>query len=106
VVGTERVFAAGDITSFPVKQGGLAAQQAVAAAHAIASYAGVASAPEPFRPVLRGLLMTGSGTLYLRRDLVGERVAEWASSAPLGWPAGKIVGRRLAALLAAAASPA
>jgi len=37
VTGVQDVFAAGDATSFPVKQGGIAAQQADAAATTIAS---------------------------------------------------------------------
>ena len=40
VDGLERVFAAGDATWFPIKQGGIAAQQADAAAGAIAELAG------------------------------------------------------------------
>src|SRR5581483_10907374 len=36
----ERVFAAGDVTDFPVKHGGVAAQQADAAAESIAALAG------------------------------------------------------------------
>ncbi len=39
--GLERVFAAGDITTFPVKQRGFAAQQANAVATAIAAAVGV-----------------------------------------------------------------
>ena len=41
VTGLSDVYAAGDITTFPVKQGGIAAQQAEAAAEAIAAAAGV-----------------------------------------------------------------
>ena len=41
--------------SFPIKQGGLATQQADAVAEAIAAGRG-SRRPEPFRPVLRGLL--------------------------------------------------
>jgi sulfide:quinone oxidoreductase len=52
VVGVERVFAAGDVTSFPVKQGGIATQGADAAAEAIAAAAGCAVEPAPFDPVL------------------------------------------------------
>lgn len=59
VEGAPDVFAAGDVTAFPVKQGGIAAQQADAAAEAIAAHAGAAVSPRPFRPVLRGLLLTG-----------------------------------------------
>src|ERR1039458_9677848 len=40
VSGVERVYAAGDATDFPIKFGGIAAQQADAAAASIASMAG------------------------------------------------------------------
>ena len=40
VAGTSTVWAAGDAIAFPVKQGGLAAQQADAVAEAIAARAG------------------------------------------------------------------
>jgi sulfide:quinone oxidoreductase len=96
VEGVEDVFAAGDITTFPVRQGGIAAQQALAAAEAIAAAAGAAVTPEPFRPVLRGLLLTGSRPRYLRRD--GER--SLVGEEPLWWPPAKIVGRHLAPFLA------
>ena len=101
VQGTEAVFAAGDITSFPIKQGGIAAQQAVAAGEAIAVLAGASLVPHPFRPVLRGLLLTGAEPQYLRRDLSGGEEPDWASSSPIWWPPTKIVGRRLAPFLAA-----
>ena len=98
-LGAGRVFAAGDITSFPIKQGGIAAQQAVVAAEAIAVLAGATLVPRPFRPVLRGLLLTGAEPRYLRRDLA-LRDSEWASAAPIWWPPTKIVGRRLTPFLA------
>ena len=101
VGGTDVVFAAGDITSFPVKQGGIAAQQAVAAAEAIAVLAGASLVPHPFHPILRGLLLTGAEPQYLRRDLSGGQEPDWASSSPIWWPPTKIVGRRLAPFLAA-----
>ena len=56
VSGIEDVYAAGDATTFPIKQGGLAAQQAVAAAEAIVARHGTDLDPQPFRPVLRGML--------------------------------------------------
>jgi sulfide:quinone oxidoreductase len=101
VFGTDVVFAAGDVTSFPIKQGGIAAQQALAAGEAIAVLAGASLVPHPFRPVLRGLLLTGGEPQYLRRDLSGGEEPDWASSAPIWWPPTKIVGRRLAPFLAA-----
>jgi sulfide:quinone oxidoreductase len=95
------VYAAGDATTFPVKQGGIAAQQADAVAEAIAERAGAAIEPRPFCPVLRGLLLTGDVPAYLRAELSGGR-GETSVAAPetLWWPPGKIVGRYLAPFLA------
>jgi sulfide:quinone oxidoreductase len=101
VHGLVDVFAAGDITSFPVKQGGIAAQQADAAAEMIAANAGADLSPQPFRPVLRGLLLTGRQPRYLRRELTGGAGdISTASPDPLWWPPAKIVGRYLAPFLA------
>ena len=101
VTGMSDVYAAGDITTFPVKQGGIAAQQAEAAAEAIAAEAGVDVTPRPFRPILRGLLLTGAEPRYLRGDLAGGAgETSRASSEPLWWPPAKIVGRYLAPFLA------
>jgi sulfide:quinone oxidoreductase len=96
------VFAVGDITSFPVKQGGIATQQADAAAEQIAADAGADVAAQPFRPVLRGLLLTGRRPRYLRNDLTrGVGNGSTASFDPLWWPPSKVVGRYLAPFLAA-----
>jgi sulfide:quinone oxidoreductase len=104
VRGLDDVFAAGDITTFPVKQGGIAAQQADAAAEAIAALAGAHVAPQPFRPVLRGLLLTGRQPRYLRHELTGGvGDSSTASPEPLWWPPAKIVGQYLAPFLAAMA---
>lgn len=101
VHGVEDVWAAGDITSFTVKQGGIATQQADAAAEAIAAALGADVDPTPFRPVLRGLLLTGREPRYLRRELSGSHEHEpVAGYEPLWWPPAKIVGRRLAPFLA------
>jgi sulfide:quinone oxidoreductase len=101
VEGLEDVYAAGDGTSFPVKQGGLAAQMADSAASAIASEAGVSVEPTPFEPVLRGLLLTGAEPAYLRAELGGGRMyASVAHDSPLWWPAGKIAARYLSTYLA------
>jgi sulfide:quinone oxidoreductase len=70
VRGRDDVFAAGDMTTFPIKQGGIAAQQADAAAESIAALAGASITPEPFRPVLRGLLLTGLRPRFLRANLL------------------------------------
>jgi len=103
VEGVEDVFAAGDITSFTVKQGGLATQQADAAAEAIAAEAGADLTPSRFRPVLRGVLLTGDEPRYLRRALSGADEREGRVTAnPLWWPPVKVVGRYLAPFLASA----
>jgi sulfide:quinone oxidoreductase len=99
VVGLTDVYAAGDATQFRPKQGGLAAQQADAVASAIAAEAGADVRPEPYRPVLRGLLLTGFVPRYLRTDVqAGTSVVD---TEPLWWPPAKIVGRHLAPFLAA-----
>jgi sulfide:quinone oxidoreductase len=101
VRGSRDLYAAGDLTTFPVKQGGLAAQQADAVAETIAAAAGAAVEPSPFRPVLRALLLTGKEPAFLRVELGGGRgETSTASSEPLWWPHGKIVGRYLAPFLA------
>ena len=53
VRGLERVWAAGDITTLPLKSGGLAAEQADVAAEDIAAAAGAAIEPRPFDSVAR-----------------------------------------------------
>ena len=104
VHGVTDVFAAGDITSFTVKQGGIATQQADVAAETIAAAAGAAVTPTRFTPVLRGVLLTGSEPRYLRRELAARPVQEpIASLEPLWWPPAKIVGRYLAPFLASMA---
>jgi sulfide:quinone oxidoreductase len=98
VDGLERVFAAGDATWFPIKQGGLAAQQADAAASAIAELAGAPARAEPFKPVLRGALVTPRGPRYLRaEEVVGSSAA---ARRVLWWPPSKVAGRHLAPYLA------
>jgi sulfide:quinone oxidoreductase len=99
VRSTPGVWAAGDGTLQPIKQGGLAAQQADAAAADIARQAGASTRPRPFRPVLRGLLRTAEGPLYLRRSLAVEDGGETVSHDPLWWPPSKVASRRLSAYL-------
>jgi sulfide:quinone oxidoreductase len=106
VQGVLHVYAAGDITTFPIKQGGIAAQQADAVAEEIAAQAGAPVRPRRFRPVLRGLLLTGSTPRYLRHEPAGGTGnTTTIATEPLWWPAGKIVGRHLAPFLAAHGGP-
>lgn len=99
VRGLHDVWAAGDMTDFPVKQGGLAAQQAECAAVSIAAFAGAAVEPRPFAPVLRGLLLTGLLPRFIRAEPEGQKPS--FDTEPLWWPPAKIVGRYLAPFLAA-----
>jgi sulfide:quinone oxidoreductase len=96
VRGVEDVYAAGDGTNFPLKQGGLATQQADAAAADIAHRLGASAEPEPFRPILRGQLLTGDASLNLRTDVAGGGGEGTASLDRLWWPPHKISGRYLA----------
>jgi sulfide:quinone oxidoreductase len=85
------VFAAGDATRFPVKHGGLGAEQADTAAAAIAYLADVDVPDERFRPVIRGKLLTGNGPLYMKARLVGSGSFESEVSDEPLWPAGEKV---------------
>jgi sulfide:quinone oxidoreductase len=96
-----RVFAAGDATAFPVKHGGLAAQQADTAAAVIAHLAGVGIEPAPFSPQIRGKLLTGGKPLYLSARLVGSQGFESEVSETPPWPVDdKIVAAELGPYLA------
>jgi sulfide:quinone oxidoreductase len=100
VDGLPGIWAAGDAVAFPVKQGGLAAQQAGAAAESIAAEAGADITPSPFHPVLRGVLLTGRGRQWIRRDLTAEDAEGEAQRHALWWPPTKVAGRYLAPYLA------
>lgn len=92
-----RIFAAGDGCAGTIKQGGIAAQQAAVAAAGIAALAGIdARVESPVRPVLRAVLTTATGPLYLRADLEDVELTSEASRHPLWSPPGKVVAPRLA----------
>jgi sulfide:quinone oxidoreductase len=95
VTGLDRVYAAGDATAFPIKQGGLAAQQADVLAAAIARSLGADVTAQPFQPVLRGRLLTGGPPRYLRASAGYSTVSERA----LWWPPNRLCGRYLAPYL-------
>jgi sulfide:quinone oxidoreductase len=100
VEGMDGVYAAGDGTNFPLKQGGLACQQADAAAEHIAWSLGRLDEPQPFRPVLRGALLTGQQPQFMRHDVGGDEAADEVSATrPLWWPGTKVAGKYLAAYL-------
>jgi sulfide:quinone oxidoreductase len=98
VLGLTDVYAAGDMTQFPIKQGGIATQQADAVASSIASDAGARVRPAAFEPVLRGLLLTGMSPRFLRTARGAH--PSLVDTQPLWWPPAKIVGRYLTPFLA------
>jgi sulfide:quinone oxidoreductase len=99
VLGLDDVYAAGDATTFPIKQGGLAAQEADAAAETIVARHGVDLDPQPFRPVLRGMLMTGGLRRWLRAPAGATPGSSQAALRALWWPPTKIASRYLAPYL-------
>jgi sulfide:quinone oxidoreductase len=101
VAGLDGVHAAGDGTTAPVKQGGIAAQQALAAATAIARRAGADVPLRPFRPVLRAELLTGSRSTYLREHLAGDDGDHGSTTSDhaLWWPPTKVAAPHLAPYL-------
>ena len=104
VANTSDVYGIGDITNQPIKQGGIAAQQADIVAQLLARQAGAAvDDPEPHRPTLRALLLTGAEPQYLEsRPTAGHGAPVAPSTEPLWWPGGKIAARYLGPYLAQA----
>jgi sulfide:quinone oxidoreductase len=99
VDGIDDVYAVGDATDRPIKQGGLACQQADVTAARIAARAGADIQVPALQQVLHGRLLTGRGERFLRRD-PGEPDGS-ASERPLSWAPAKISGRYLAPYLVA-----
>jgi sulfide:quinone oxidoreductase len=100
VQGLPNVYAAGDVTASSIKQGGIATQQADVVATAIAARFGAPVEPREFRPVLRGMLLTGDGARFMRAEVAGGRGEQSKfSTEVLWWPEGKIAGRHLSPYL-------
>ena len=99
VRGVEDVYAAGDGTNFPIKHGGIGTEEADAAAEHIAASVGAEIDPQPFRPVIRGKLLTGDDSLHMQHDVAGGGGEGTASPDYLWWPPGKVAGRYLSAFL-------
>ncbi len=99
VEGLERVYAAGDITNYPVKQGGLATQQADAAAESMLADIGLSIEPSPFRPRIRGVLYSDQAPTYLQSAGEGRESGPEPRPYSLWWPPSKIAGRYLSPYL-------
>lgn len=100
VTGWDNIFAVGDATDYPIKHGGLSAQQADTAAAEIARMAGADVEVKQFRPVIRGLMLTGRDPLYFEAKIVGGGGFESRfSKDPLWSPPTKISAAYLGPLL-------
>jgi sulfide:quinone oxidoreductase len=74
-------------------------------ASTIAAEAGAEARPRPFKPVLRGLLLTGDGERYLSSEIAGGSGDTSAvESEPAWWPPVKVPGRYLGPYLAGIAA--
>jgi sulfide:quinone oxidoreductase len=96
VPGADAVYAAGDATDRPIKHGGLACQQSDAVAAHVAAAAGAPVDALPYRPVLRGRLLTGPRERSLRR---GDDPRLGDMGRALWWPPARVSGRYLAPYL-------
>lgn len=103
VPGLAHTYAIGDVTNFPIKQGGIATQQADVAAEAIAAELGCEVEANPLDPVLRGILWTGAKPRYLFGWLGGGHGETSVASDRPPWPIdnpSKLIGRYLTPFLA------
>jgi sulfide:quinone oxidoreductase len=102
VPGVERIYAAGDATDFPIKMGGIGAQQADTASESIAALAGAPVTPERFNPTIHGMLLTGDEPRYLTAHIIGGvGFSSQITDAPTWSPPTKIAAKYLAPYLEA-----
>jgi len=100
VPGVGHIYAAGDATDFPIKHGGLGSQQADVVAQSIAALAGAPVTPEPFHPVIRGMLLTGERPRYLTARITGGHgFSSEVTDTPTWSPPSKIASEYLAPYL-------
>jgi sulfide:quinone oxidoreductase len=101
VADVEHIYAAGDVTDFPIKQGGLGSQQADVAAQSIAALAGARVTPERFDPTIHGILLTNDAPRYLTAHITGGHgFSSEISETPQWSPPTKIAAKYLAPYLA------
>jgi sulfide:quinone oxidoreductase len=100
VTGVDRIYAAGDAANFEIKHGGLAALQADTIALTIAAVAGAPVELAPYRPEIRGMLLTGGQPLFLSARLVaGRGFSSEITDTPTWSPPAKIAAKYLAPYL-------
>jgi sulfide:quinone oxidoreductase len=101
VPDVERIYAAGDATDFPIKQGGIGSQQADAAAQSIAALAGAPVTPERFNPTIQGMLLTNGKPQYLTAHITGGHgFSSEITDTPTSPTPNKIAAKYLAPYLA------
>lgn len=94
-----RVFAIGDAAAGAIRQGGLAAQAAERVATQIAELAGAERRAPLLRPMLRGVLRTAHGPLFLEAACDDPEATSRASRKALWWPPSKVAAPWLASFL-------
>jgi sulfide:quinone oxidoreductase len=100
VPGVERIYAAGDVTDFPIKHGGIGSQQADTAAQSIASLAGASVTPQRFNPIIHGMLLTNGKPQYLTAHITGGHgFSSEITDTPTWSPPSKIAAKYLAPYL-------
>ena len=93
---TQNIYAAGDATNFPIKHGGLASQQADAAAETIAAQAGAPVTPQPHDHTITGMLLTNDKPLYLTAKIAhGHGYTSQLTTTPTRTPPTKIAAKYL-----------
>jgi len=102
VKGLDCLYAVGDAVDFPLKFGGLAAQQADTAAKAIAARAGADVRPTPLQATVRGVLLGTDHPLYMQAQVSYlHGIRSEVDSHPLWDSADKLSARYLTDHLAA-----
>jgi sulfide:quinone oxidoreductase len=100
VPGVGPIYAAGDAVEFAIKHGGISSQQADAAAESIAALAGAPLTPQPFDPVIRGMLLTGEEPMYITAHVTGGHgFSSELTDVPTWSPPSKIAAKYLAPYL-------
>lgn len=102
VNGTSNIYAVGDITNFPFKQGGLASEEADAAAAAIEVAHGTRGERSDFSGEVRGILLTTSGRLIMRARVSAEgseSLPAEQTSEPLQKIDSRLLAQRLSELI-------
>lgn len=104
VDGLDDVYAVGDLSGYPIKQGGLAAQEADAVASALAAQAGASVAVKPPTRTLRVRVSGVEEPLFLTAELDSRGRPRPGTSTvetvPPWWPPAKVYARHLSPYLA------